>query len=346
MLTDFGLALGVGGRFWAGDPSKYKECYVTVTIRRIFDMADGLAADDDADGMTEGVAPRGEPPCLEEQYYFTPEQATEALRHLRKYGVAVIIGALSSEEVGKANTALETDLQKRPTGIGGKRSHGLFGDLGIGQCEAVWRVRGSLGVQAAFAAFWNVEPAELITSMDAIIVWERHRTLAGGWLHRDRPRAGSVQWQGNSARVIQAQVAMVEATEETGGFVVCPGDNFGERDDLPWQLVKMRPGDLACWDAGCRHGSEPPFGEQGAAGRRVRQRVPLAQYKRVAVPVCMVPRQCASPEVLEERRRLFHEGRVAQHEPHLVVPHPAGDKFVYALPSSQSWWTERMRRVL
>ena len=146
--------------------------------------------------------------------------------------------------------------------------------------------------------------------------------------------------------MIQAQVAMVEATEETGGFVVCPGDNFGERDDLPWQLVKMRPGDLACWDAGCRHGSEPPFGEQGAAGRRVRQRVPLAQYKRVAVPVCMLPRQCASPEVLEERRRLFHVGRVAQHEPHLVVPHPAGDKFVYALPSSQSWWTERMRRVL
>ena len=48
------------------------------------------------------------------------------MRHLRKYGVAVIIGALSSEEVGKANTALETDLQKRPTGIGGKRSHGLL----------------------------------------------------------------------------------------------------------------------------------------------------------------------------------------------------------------------------
>ena len=60
----------------------------------------------------------------------------------------------------------------------------------------------------------------------------------------------------------------------------------------------------------------------------------------------MVPRQCASPEVLEERHRLFQEGRVAQHEPHLVVPHPAGDKFVYALPSSQSWWTERMRCVL
>ena len=81
-MTDFGLALGVGGRFWAGDPSKYKECYVTVTIHRIFDMADGLAADDDADGMTEGVAPRGEPPCLEEQYYFTPEQATEAIAAL------------------------------------------------------------------------------------------------------------------------------------------------------------------------------------------------------------------------------------------------------------------------
>ena len=63
--------------------------------------------------------------------------------------------------------------------------------------------------------------------------------------------------------------------------------------------------------------------------------MPLAQYKRVAVPVCMVPRKCASPEALKERRIVFDEGRAAQHEPHLVVPHPSGDKFVYALPSSQ-----------
>ena len=46
VLTDFGLALGVGGRFWAGDPSKYKECYVTVTIHHIFDMADGFTSCD------------------------------------------------------------------------------------------------------------------------------------------------------------------------------------------------------------------------------------------------------------------------------------------------------------
>ena len=46
------------------------------------DGAAWWAADDDADGMTEGVAPRGEPPCLEEQYYFTPEQATEAIAAL------------------------------------------------------------------------------------------------------------------------------------------------------------------------------------------------------------------------------------------------------------------------
>ena len=74
--------------------------------------------------------------------------------------------------------------------------------------------------------------------------------------------------------------------------------------------------------------------------------MPLAQYRRVAVPVCMVPRQCASAQALEERRILFVEGRAAQHEPHFVLAHPAGDKFVYRLPSSQSWWTERMRRVL
>ena len=57
----------------------------------------------------------------------------------------------------------------------GEFSSGITVQCGSNQQPSLWYIRGHLGVQQVFSNIWSVQPSELITSMDGMLIW-RHKT--------------------------------------------------------------------------------------------------------------------------------------------------------------------------
>lgn len=254
---------------------------------------------------------------------------------VRSRGVGVLRGALSDGEVEAATDACWEWLERasqwrrsapstwtRERGGLASEAHGVvfFG----GQCEGSWLVRGSRGVRHAFAALWGGE-TNLIASMEPLIVWppwdrlgetpaevdgssRRARRTSGGWLHYDddEPLCDDERWPGVT---VQGLASLTTADAATGGFVCVPDSHDTKVDvDRPrWRYVPLRPGDLVCWDGRTLHASEP--GCDSTA-------YDPSALLRLAVPVCLVPRDAADPAALQQRRDLHARGGTSTHRPH------------------------------
>ena len=57
----------------------------------------------------------------------------------------------------------------------GEFKSGITVQCGSNQQPSLWYLRGHQGVQQVFATLWSVQPSELITSMDGMLIW-RHKT--------------------------------------------------------------------------------------------------------------------------------------------------------------------------
>ena len=309
------------------------------------------------EGTTQGDAKTLEVPggeVLADAYYFPLERTKEAATYLRSHGAAVIRGAITAEEVAASLSAVTCWLSRWTDKGEWPNKTALVSVEGAGQSEGAWRARGADGVQQLFADVWGVPRDDLVTSMDAVILW-REQTQ-GLDLHRDRPEEVTVDVAGRPLPVVQSLCVLTASTVKTGGFVCCPGEDFATSNALPWRHVRAQPGDLICWDAGCRHGSvEAARTDTGPLGRashrlcRVAQGPPVpVSPVRVAVPVCMVPRHSMEAGVVDERKQLFRTGRSACHDSWTkanFARHPGTKPLGYVLPHTQPWWSKSMARV-
>lgn len=91
------------------------------------------------------------------------------------YGVQII----GSPSLVPTITALTCILRSDPStwtdsNWPGDFRSGITCTFGACQQPSLWFLRGHPGVQKVFATIWSVKPSQLITSMDAILLW-RHR---------------------------------------------------------------------------------------------------------------------------------------------------------------------------
>ena len=103
-----------------------------------------------------------------------------------------------------------------------------------------------------------------------------------------------------------------------------------------WVYVEAAAGDLILFDSRTFHGSEPAF-----PGLTPPQ-TDTPELLRAVVPVCMVPRECATAEALAWRREVFEFGQTTKHSPHLQQNHSAPKTEGYTPPQL----SDEMRRVL
>jgi hypothetical protein len=288
---------------------------------------------------------------LDAEFYFEACDLSAAVACVRSRGVAVLCGAMPIEEVDAARRAVKTwHAADGPSLKINKKGFVLGRDAG--QCEGVWRVRASRVVQEAFAKVWSVGISELLTSLDALIIWLARTSLSDLEPHRDRPSHSAIPQQHSgddrsqritrrtqTTALVQGQVPLLPVTQQTGGFYCCPGEGFANHSLDP-KLVQAQAGDLILWDARCRHGAALGPDVQEANG-----------FVRLAVLVCMAPRAHASDSALEHLEDLFHRGGCKFHEPHLYDDgqlHGEGKADIagYEPADKQPWWCEDMERVV
>jgi len=276
------------------------------------------------------------------------------LSTLRTEGYVVVPGVLTQDEVVQARDLTWDWLESLGTGISrtdvstwtnanwpGDKSSGLIASYGAGQSEAAWFVRGVERVKTAFAEIWGTQ--DLITSMDCPLLWrpwwlsesEQWKPLSFG-THLDQnivDRPGFL--------CVQGMVPLLPVTEVIGGLKIVPlshqvecqdkirrnyPDMKGKRDfmiveksDLDREpvLITAGPGDLILWDSRMVHVGEAGPGEVPSGEEE-------PSLARCAYTVCMVPRTAASDEVLEKRKKAYHEGETLCHRPDQYAPHTKG----------------------
>eukprot|EP00092_Neocalanus_flemingeri_P058331 GFUD01069490.1.p1 GENE.GFUD01069490.1~~GFUD01069490.1.p1 ORF type:complete len:330 (-),score=88.17 GFUD01069490.1:56-1012(-) len=291
------------------------------------------------------------------------------LEKLKSEGYVVIKQVLTEEEVGEAKRLVWDWLESLGSGIGrwesgtwvdenwpGKFDDGITTSNGAAQSKAAWYVRGVAAVREAFSSVWNT--AELITSMDALIIW-RPWWLAGAnkWkpglglgLHMDQNPFTQPGFQ-----CVQGMVPLFRATGPVGGLRIVPKTHLEEaqmaireqNENLKsagrfckvknqeyqntWKLVLAEPGDLILWDSRLVHGSHRG---PGMAADKM-ESVDLA---RCAVTVCMMPREGVPEDTIEKRKDAVRRGICMSHLPIKYEPHSLGDSngqnisYVYQKP--------------
>jgi len=208
---------------------------------------------------------------------------------------------------------------------------GIVTDGGVIQCEGSWYVRGLANVKKAFSKIWKTE--SLIVSMDSLLLW-RPWWHNSGW----KPRTEGLHLDQNpftkpDKLCVQGMVALYDVTQETGGLEVVPRSNLPEqkvrlKEVCPHfktagdfcmigftspviterKLLLAKAGDLILWDSRTIHG-----GVIGVGKDRATDTVP--QLCRMSMTVCMVPKERATPDVLEARRDGFIKGFGFTHWP-------------------------------
>ena len=103
-------------------------------------------------------------------------------------GWTVVAGVLSPTEVSTCLDLTWAWLESLGSGIErsdptswtdhnwpGEFQSGITVQSGSNQQPSLWYIRGHPGVQQVFATIWAVQPSDLITSMDGMLIW-RHKT--------------------------------------------------------------------------------------------------------------------------------------------------------------------------
>jgi len=169
--------------------------------------------------------------------------------------------------------------------------------------------------------------------MDSLLLWRP-------WWHSKKwqPRTEGLHLDQNpfskpGKMCVQGMVALYDVTRETGGLEVVPNSNLPEQKEklkevcnhfktagdfckigytspvvTERRLLLAKAGDLILWDSRTIHG-----GVLGSGKNRDDDKV--AQLCRMSMTVCMVPKERASPEILEARREGFHKGYGFTHWP-------------------------------
>jgi len=208
---------------------------------------------------------------------------------------------------------------------------GIITDGGVIQSEGAWYVRGLPNVKRAFAKIWKTE--SLIVSMDSLLLWRP-------WWHNSawKPRTEGLHIDQNpftkpGKLCVQGMVALFDVTRETGGLEVVPRSNNPEqqtklREVCPHfktagdfcmigfnspvvterKLILAKAGDLILWDSRTIHGGLVGTGKDSTTDT-------VHQLCRMSMTVCMIPKERATPEVLQERREGFRKGYGFTHWP-------------------------------
>ena len=200
---------------------------------------------------------------------------------------------------------------------------------GIGQSEFAWECRNQPCVQKAFALVHGCQPSDLITSFDSIGVYRnpaldpRFKTK-NGWLHVDQGTSVS-DW------CVQGFLNLIEANEETGGFVCFPGSHSdGSHENLmasvqpspknnfievpeghalwykTYSLLRIPAGSLLLWDSKLVH-SNTHFRTSPKSRNAL---------TRLVAYTCMVPRERITNQGTRDlREKCVDEGLTTNHWP-------------------------------
>jgi len=208
---------------------------------------------------------------------------------------------------------------------------GIMTSGGVIQSQGAWYIRGLPNVKNAFSQIWKTD--SLIVSMDSLLLWRP-------WWHNKfwKPRTEGLHLDQNpftkpDKLCVQGMVALYDVTREVGGLEVVPRSHLPEpkerlkelcphfktqgdfcmiNSNCPVinerKLLLAKSGDLILWDSRTIHG-----GILGTGKDPNTDTVP--QIPRMSMTVCMVPKERATPEVLEARREGFIKGYGFSHWP-------------------------------
>mmetsp|Transcript_70043 Transcript_70043/g.163912 ORF Transcript_70043/g.163912 Transcript_70043/m.163912 type:complete len:380 (-) Transcript_70043:21-1160(-) len=162
------------------------------------------------------------------------------LKHFKVHGYAVLRNALGAQrqkqfidEFWKAMKAI-LPSRRRAKRESWKVPHGFKGiqvGYGLSQSDAAWTVRLAPRVLRAFAALFEVDASELVTSMDAFILSESiPKKSPEPWLHKD-------QRTEDKLLSVQGLYTAVEVTHNMAGTVLVPGSH---RTKLPKEDKSLR----------------------------------------------------------------------------------------------------------
>jgi len=332
---------------------------IAVDIIESEDADAHMAQADEVEAKEEAAAEKPAPP--EEVSGLPPIEARFDLedpawmKHLDEEGFCVIKGVATEEEVETAKKLVWDQIE----GAKGIQRDNLeswnkwridkrgFPTDFLPQSEGPWYLRGLPRVKQCFERIW--EESDLLVSMDAIIIWKpwwyegkRWPTPKPEGLHLDqnpfhRPKRESVQ----------GMMPLYPVTDKVGGLRVVPRSQSAEgqkalkahnpafsrpgdwcvlSSEDPMQadarLILAEPGDFILWDSRAVHG-----GFVGNGGDPAEQE---AQVARMSMTICMTPRSCATPQVLEDRKEAFQLGVPTNHWPHYT------DKMAGALQSARN----------
>merc|ERR1711892_116208 len=296
--------------------------------------------------------------CPFQGYYMEEHKSTATpswLTALRTQGYVVIPATLAQDQVVRARELTWDWLESLGSGLSrsdmttwrnenwpGELTSGIVASSGAGQSEAAWFVRGVEGVKKAFVKVWGTE--DLITSMDAVILWRP-------WWKSDReewkPQSFGLHLDQNildrpGFLCVQGMVPLYPVTQAIGGLKIVPSSHKQETQDKVraeypqmkgardfWrvkqsdlmkepELIIAQPGDLILWDSRMVHIGDVGMGEEAS------EELDTPQLARCAYTVCMVPRNKATEEVLENRKKAFDAGETLCHRPDQYTPHVGG----------------------
>jgi len=203
--------------------------------------------------------------------------------------------------------------------------HGIVAPLA--QTAGPWYVRGHPRIQRVFQTMW--ETSNLITSMDVVILWRSDLQHGTEGLHLDQN-----PFTKPNLDCVQGMVPLLPVNKDIGGLEVVPfshtskakkqyceqNPEIARRGDFILVdrssshcegalLLECNPGDLILWDSRTIHG-----GTVGPKAAALLDEIP--QLTRMSITVAMTPRDWASPEVQEKRRKGFESGISFNHCPH------------------------------
>ncbi|KAJ3127700.1 hypothetical protein HK098_005936 [Nowakowskiella sp. JEL0407] len=269
------------------------------------------------------------------RYDTTPDLALE---NLQKFGISVIPNLISPEECARLRTEVyknikemslnHVDFEDRSTWPAFheifRPSHSmLMQGYSVGHIQPLWDIRQNDNVVNAFAKVWNSEPENMITSFDGMSLFLPIPNLppSDSWLHVDQG-IGKREFQCIQGIVNLYDVKPGDATlnvlesshqyhdeylqrarvDHEFDFVSIEDVGFYEQKGCESFYVEADAGSLILWDSRTVH--------QGAA--------PIKDGEdrfRIAIYVCMMPRDRATKEQLEERVEVFEEMYMTAHWP-------------------------------
>ena len=162
----------------------------------------------------------------------------QGVQHLRDHGYAVFANAASPAQTRDIQTRLWDFFEERFHPLNRSKpetwdllpvnEYGIMLLYGIGQSEAMWRVRELRRVRDVFAAAWDDE--DLICDFGGIVAFRPHKCTdrwrtPERWYHVDM----NVETY-DGFESIQGFLALTDNTQESGGLVVVPGSHRHHAD--------------------------------------------------------------------------------------------------------------------